>query len=209
MNDSAPASGLLIVISAPSGAGKTSLVKALLAKDHELSVSISHTTRPARPGEEDGLNYHFVERQQFEAMIDAGEFVEYADVFGNLYGTARASLAASQEKGQDLVLEIDWQGAQQVRDSFADAISVFVLPPSRTTLIERLNSRGQDSAEVIAKRTALAHIELAQHPHFDYLLVNDDFAVATEELLAIVTAERLKARIARRRHAKLIADLLG
>ena len=209
MNDSAPASGLLIVISAPSGAGKTSLVKALLAKDHELSVSISHTTRPARPGEEDGLNYHFVERQQFEAMIDAGEFVEYADVFGNLYGTARASLAASQEKGQDLVLEIDWQGAQQVRDSFADAISVFVLPPSRTTLIERLNSRGQDSAEVIAKRTALAHTELAQHPHFDYLLVNDDFAVATEELLAIVTAERLKARIARRRHAKLITDLLG
>lgn len=203
-----PASGLLIVISAPSGAGKTSLVKALLARDSSLSVSISHTTRPTRPGEEDGVNYHFVDRPQFEAMIAAGEFVEYADVFGNLYGTARESIATSQDQGQDLVLEIDWQGAEQVRKSFAEAISVFVLPPSRSALIERLNSRGQDSPDVIAARTALAHTELSQYEHFDYLLVNDDFDVATSELVAIVTAERLRARIARDRKAQLLADLL-
>ena len=204
-----PASkGLLLVISAPSGAGKTSLVKALLDRDASLAVSVSHTTRPARPGEVDGENYHFVDRARFEAMIAGGEFVEYADVFGNLYGTARESLAQGQSAGHDLVLEIDWQGAEQVRRSFPDAISVFVLPPSRATLLERLNNRGQDSPEVIAKRTALAHTELAQYEYFDYLLVNDDFDTAVSELHAVLTAERLKAPVARPRHADLLTDLL-
>ena len=202
------ATGLLLVISAPSGAGKTSLVKALLARDESLSVSVSHTTRPARPGEVDGVNYHFIAREQFEAMITNGEFVEHADVFGNLYGTARSSLEDGQATGKDVVLEIDWQGAAQVRTSFPSAISLFILPPSRTTLLERLNSRGEDSAEVIAQRTALAQTELAQYPDFDYLLVNDDFDVAVSELHAVVTAERLKAPIARPRHAELLADLL-
>jgi len=202
------AKGLLLVISAPSGAGKTSLVKALLDRDTSLAVSVSHTTRPARPGETDGENYHFVDRECFEAMISDGAFVEYADVFGNLYGTARESLVQGQAEGHDLVLEIDWQGAEQVRRSFSDAISVFVLPPSRATLIERLNNRGQDSPEVIAQRTALAHTELAQYKHFDYLLVNDDFETAVSELHAVLTAERLKSPIARPRHAELLADLL-
>jgi guanylate kinase len=149
--------GLLFVVAAPSGAGKTSLVAALLKAMPDLALSISHTTRPIRTGEADGLNYHFTTRDTFEQMIKSGQFLEYADVFGNLYGTARASLSKQRENGHDVVLEIDWQGANQVRVAFPDAISIFVLPPSRTELLARLTNRGQDSADVIERRTAQAH----------------------------------------------------
>ena len=201
--------GGLFVVSAPSGAGKTSLVAALLAADSQLGVCVSHTTRTIRPGETDGVNYHFVTRERFEQMIDAGAFVEHADVFGNFYGTARESLASLRAGGTDVVLEIDWQGAAQVRRAFADAVSIFVLPPSRRTLAQRLNARGQDSADVIARRTLLAREEMSHYGEFDYLVVNDDFNVATGDLQAIVRAERLRQQRAAERQAELLKDLLA
>lgn len=201
--------GLLFVVAAPSGAGKTSLVSALLKAMPDLALSISHTTRPIRAGEEDGVNYHFTSRAHFEAMIEDGQFLEYAEVFGNLYGTARASLNAQRDNDRDVVLEIDWQGANQVRAAFPDAISLFVLPPSRQELLARLTNRGQDSAEVIARRTAQAHTELAQYNDFDYLVINDDFDVATQDMVAIVRASRSGREAVKRRHTALIADLLS
>ena len=202
------AASLLFVVAAPSGAGKTSLVNALLKSEPGLALSISHTTRTIRPGETDGVQYHFTERSVFERMVGDGEFLEHADVFGNLYGTASRSLEQQRAGGQDVVLEIDWQGATQVRNVFPDAISIFILPPSRSELLARLQSRGQDSKEVIIRRTAQAKTELAQHGDFDYLVVNDDFDDAHADLLAIVRAARCDQRFARARHAALIADLL-
>lgn len=200
--------GLLFVVAAPSGAGKTSLVAALLDALPDLALSISHTTRPIRPGEEDGVNYHFTERSTFEDMIRDGQFLESADVFGNLYGTARASLATQRESGRDVVLEIDWQGAKQVRAAFPDAISMFVLPPSRAELLARLQGRGQDSAEVIERRTALARTELSQYNDFDYLIINDDFVTARDDMVAVVRAARSSREAVKRQNAALIADLL-
>lgn len=184
--------GQLYVISAPSGAGKTSLIKALRARMPELGLSVSHTTRAMRPGEQDGVHYHFVDVATFEAMITEGAFVEHAQVFGNYYGTSQAAISRVLAGGQDLILEIDWQGAQQVRAQFPTAISVFVLPPSRAALRERLFGRGQDDAEVIARRLAEATLEMRQHPHYDYLIINEDFSVALEQLGCIFVSSRLR-----------------
>ncbi len=201
--------GLLFVVAAPSGAGKTSLVNALLKAEPSLALSISHTTRDIRPGETDGTEYHFTERTVFEKMIKSGEFLEHAEVFGNLYGTNRNSLKQQRDAGHDVILEIDWQGAAQVRDAFPDALSVFILPPSRKELLARLQNRGQDSTEVIARRTAQATTELAQHGAFDYLIINDSFDVASQELIAIIRAARCRKDIVQRRKPELIADLLS
>ena len=185
--------GLLFVVAAPSGAGKTSLVNALLGAEPSLALSISHTTRDIRPGETQGREYHFTERSVFEEMIAQGLFLEHADVFGNLYGTNRQSLSEQRAAGHDVILEIDWQGAAQVRQAFPDALSIFILPPSRRELLKRLTSRGQDSADVIARRTAQATTEIAQHDDFDYLIINDNFDTASADLLAIVRAARCRS----------------
>lgn len=184
--------GQLYVISAPSGAGKTSLIKALRARMPELGLSVSHTTRAMRPGEQDGVHYHFVDVAKFEAMIADGAFVEYARVFGNYYGTSKAAISQVLAGGQDLILEIDWQGAQQVRAQFPTVISIFVLPPSRAALRERLFGRGQDDAEVIARRLAEATLEMRQHPNYDYLIINEDFSTALDQLGCIFLSSRLR-----------------
>jgi guanylate kinase len=201
--------GLLLIVSAPSGAGKTSLVAALLDRDPRLTISVSHTTRPRRPKEQDGINYHFVARETFEAMAARGEFMEHADVFGNLYGTSSAVVAAERRAGRDVILEIDYQGARQIRERHPDAVSVFILPPSRATLAQRLLSRAQDSKSVIDKRLAEARSEIASHAEYDYLVVNDVFADALDDLAAIVRAERLRGDRQRERLGVLLAELLS
>jgi guanylate kinase len=200
-------SRLLFVIAAPSGAGKTSLVNAVIKAEPHLSVCVSHTTRPIRPGEIDGVNYHFIDIPTFSKMVDADEFVEHAEVFGNCYGTARSSLD-THHQDTDILLEIDWQGAEQVQAAFPDAVSIFVLPPSLTALLARLRKRGQDSPSVIARRTALAHEELTHYVNFGYLVVNDEFATATADIQAIVRAERTRIDQARGRHRALLDELL-
>jgi guanylate kinase len=184
--------GVLFIVSAPSGAGKTSLLRALVPSDPRLRLSISHTTRPARPGEQDGVHYHFVDRAGFEGMAAAGEFLEHAQVFDNLYGTAERSVRDLLEDDFDVVLEIDWQGARQVRARFPEAVSVFVVPPSVEALRQRLGGRGQDSPEVIERRMRDARSELSHFAEYDYLVVNDLFEVALADLRALVTAERLR-----------------
>jgi len=197
----------LFIVSAPSGAGKTSLVRRAVADIDDLAVSVSHTTRDRRPGDEDGRDYHFVDRARFEEMIAADHFLEYADVFGNYYGTSVEAVEACLHAGQDVILEIDWQGAEQVRQKLGDVVSIFILPPSRATLIERLRGRGQDSEDVIATRTAKAVLEMQQYHLADYLIINDDFEQALAELKAVVQANRVvKARQAKR-HAGLITSL--
>ena len=183
--------GTLYVISAPSGAGKTSLVKALLEKVDRIGVSVSHTTRFPRPGEKDGVNYNFVSEDEFKKMIEASAFLEQAEVFGNYYGTSQAWVEQKLSSGEDVILEIDWQGAQQVRRLIPSMKSIFIVPPSREALAQRLNSRGQDSAEVIAARMAEATQEMSHYGEFDYLVINDDFDQALEALIAIVIANRL------------------
>jgi len=184
--------GILFVVSAPSGAGKTSLVKALLEQDAGLALSVSCTTRPPRTGEVDGVHYHFIERGRFEAAVAAGEFMEHAEVFGNLYGTRESDLRSHLASDGDLILEIDWQGARQVRERFSEAVSLFVLPPSLTELERRLHGRGTDSEEVIARRLAQARDDLGHWSEYDYLVVNDRFESALQDLGAIVRAERLR-----------------
>lgn len=186
------ARGVLLIVAAPSGAGKTSLVRSLVGAEANVTVSVSHTTRPQRPGEDDGIDYHFVDAATFEAMIKRDEFVEHATVFGNAYGTSVSAIKGVLDSGHDLVLEIDWQGAQQVRAKFADAASVFILPPSRETLVERLAKRGQDDPEVIAARMASAIAEMSHYAEFDYVIVNEDFELAVAELTVVLHAERLK-----------------
>lgn len=183
--------GQLYIISAPSGAGKTSLVTALLRAESDLGLSVSHTTRPQRPGENDGIHYHFTQKSDFEAMIARGDFLEYAEVFGNYYGTSHAAIEDVLDTGHDLILEIDWQGAQQVREKHQQVRSIFILPPSRQALLERLRGRGSDSEEVIARRTAEAMEEMSHHVDADYLVINDDFDTALADLQAIIRAERL------------------
>lgn len=186
------AAGTLFVVSAPSGAGKTSLVRALLEVDPGLHVSVSYTTRAPRPGEVDGEHYHFVDPRTFDAMVAAGAFVEYARVFDNAYGTAESALRDVLGGGDDLLLEIDWQGARQVRERLPESVSVFIMPPSLAVLEQRLRSRGQDSDAVIAGRMASARDELSRYNEYDYLLVNDRFETALAQLQAIVVAERLR-----------------
>ena len=181
---------LLFVVSAPSGAGKTSLVRALLAGDDRLAVSVSHTTRPPRATDVDGRDYHFVSPIRFAAMRDAGDFLEHASVFGHAYGTSRQAVLDQVRCGRDVILEIDWQGAAQVREAWPGAVTVFILPPSREALRTRIEGRGQDRPEVIARRMEEATRELAQHGDFDHLVVNDDFEEAAQELVGIVEGYR-------------------
>jgi guanylate kinase len=200
--------GILFIVSAPSGAGKTSLVKALLDLDHRLGVSVSHTTRPRRATETDGVNYHFVARERFQAMVEADAFLEHAEVFGNAYGTATASVEQTFATGVDVILEIDWQGAAQVRARRPDAVSIFILPPSRAALRSRLLRRGEDSADVMERRLTEARNEISHCGDFDYLMVNDDFDDALRQLQAIVTAERCRRRVAQPALEGLLEDLL-
>ena len=197
----------MYIVSAPSGAGKTSLVRRAIAELDDLAVSVSHTTRERRPGDVDGGDYHFVSRETFEAMIAADRFLEYAEVFGNYYGTSVEAVQECIGAGQDVILEIDWQGAEQVRQKFGDVVSIFVLPPSRATLIERLRGRGQDSEAVIATRTEKAVVEMQQYHRADYLIINDDFDQALVELKAVILARRVTKSRQALRHAGLITSL--
>lgn len=200
--------GQLYTISAPSGAGKTSLVSALLRSETDLGLSVSHTTRPQRPGEDNGTHYHFTEKSHFEGMIARDEFLEYAGVFGNYYGTSHTAIESALNTGQDLILEIDWQGAQQVRAKHKQVRSIFILPPSRAALLERLQGRGSDSNDVIARRTAEAITEMSHHNEADYLIINDDFDTAFADLQAIIRAERMQHARQSNRHAEKIEQLL-
>ena len=200
--------GTLYILSAPSGAGKTSLLKALQERDGDLHVSVSHTTRPMRPGERDGVHYHFVDKAAFLAKVERGDFMEHAEVFGNHYGTDEASVRRQLEAGQDTVLEIDWQGALQVRGRFPEAVSIFILPPSPEALHERLSHRGQDSEAVIQGRMSEAVSEMSHYAEFDYLVINDDFERALNELAAIVTSQRLRLSRQAERQAERISRLL-
>ena len=196
--------GNLFIVCAPSGAGKTSLVNALLEREPDLELSVSFTTRPPRPGEVDGREYHFVSRETFLMMAGRGEFLERAEVHGNLYGTAQAWIALRRNEGKDLLLEIDWQGAMQVRRLVPDAIGIFVLPPSPDALRKRLVARGQDAAEVIERRLAAAREEIAHVSEFDYVIINQNFDVAVSDLVSIVRAQRLRLSAQLARHRELI-----
>lgn len=187
---SIPHPGIPIIVSAPSGAGKTSLVSALVKELPNLKVSISHTTRAIRPGEVDGVNYHFISTAEFEKKIAENEFLEYAKVFKNYYGTSRQWLSEELQQGSDVILEIDWQGAQQVRQFFSEALSIFIFPPSLTVLETRLIQRGQDDANTIAIRLQEARHEMSHFPEFDYLVINDDFQTALIELKSIIIAAK-------------------
>lgn len=201
--------GTLFVISAPSGAGKTSLVAEMLRADHKLGVSVSHTTRPMREGEKDGVNYHFIGRAEFEAMIDRGDFLEHADVFGNYYGTSQVWVREMLDRGRDVILEIDWQGASQVRRLIPECVSIFIVPPSAQVLRDRLVGRGTDAPEVVERRLAEAREECRHAAEFDYLIVNDDFREALADLLAIVRSQRLQIVTQQARHRSLLAGLSG
>jgi guanylate kinase len=201
--------GALYIVSAPSGAGKTSLVSNLLGTDRFVKKSVSYTTRAIRPGEEDGVHYHFVSPDEFRDMKARGEFLESALVHGNEYGTSRRTVDSECAAGYDVLLEIDWQGAAQIRALKPDAVSVFVLPPSIRDLEERLRRRGQDSDEVIARRVAAARGEITHVPEFDYVIINDDFDRAAQDLISIVRAERHRRPRQLARHTDLINRLTG
>ncbi|ABP78167.1 guanylate kinase [Streptococcus pneumoniae] len=201
--------GTLYIVSAPSGAGKTSLVKALVDAQPQVRVSVSHTTRAMRPGEVDGVNYHFVSREEFLARLERNEFLEHAEVFGNLYGTSQRWLEQTLAEGYDLILEIDWQGAQQVRRLMPQAKSIFILPPTQEALRQRLNNRGQDSDEIIEKRMREAVSEMSHYVEYDYLVINDDFAHALIDLQSIFRANQLKQQAQQQRHARLLSELLA
>lgn len=201
-------SGLLFVVAAASGTGKTSLVKALLERTTNLHVSISHTTRPRRHNELDGIHYHFIEKEQFVQRIQDGEFIEYAEVFGNYYGTSQRKVEEQLQQGRDVLLEIDWQGAEQVRKLFPQAVQIFILPPTQFDLKQRLSNRGTDSVEVIERRLGQAIEDMQHYVNFDYIIINDFFERALHELEAIITAHRLTTTQQSDRHRKLIEDLL-
>ena len=201
-------SGHLFIVSAPSGAGKTTLVRLLLEKDPGIRVSISSTTRPPRTGENDGREYHFVDVQYFLEMVSRGDFLEWAEVHGNYYGTSRRWIEAEMTAGRDVLLEIDWQGAQQVRKAFPSAIGIFILPPSLEELKSRLSGRGTDSAETIARRIAAARDEMRHVDEFAYVIINDDLQQALDNLRSIVSATRLQYTTQRKRHSSLFATLL-
>lgn len=201
--------GTLYIVSAPSGAGKTSLVKALIDSCEQIRVSVSHTTRSMRPGEIDGVNYHFVSHQQFSQMRDQGHFLEQAQVFDNFYGTSQLALEKTLAEGYDLILEIDWQGAQQVRKLMPNAQSIFILPPTQEALRQRLNNRGQDSEETIERRMQDAVSEMSHYVEYDYVVINDDFATALDDLKAIFRANQLRQTAQQKRHQLLLGDLLS
>ena len=196
--------GILFIVSAPSGAGKTSLIGALLDADPEVRKSVSYTTRGPRPGEVDGLDYHFVTAAEFERMLERGEFLESAQVHGNNYGTSHQWVTEQMAKGQDILLEIDWQGAAQVRKLIPGGVGIFILPPSFDALLARLNKRAQDSPEAIARRLGNAREEIAHVGEFDYVIINQDFSRAAADLISIVRAERLKRTRQLARHSDLI-----
>lgn len=201
--------GTLFIVSAPSGAGKTSLLKALVETEEHVRVSVSHTTRPKRPGESDGVDYHFVDRDAFTRMVESGAFLEHAEVFGNFYGTSEVGIRDQLDQGDDVILEIDWQGAQQVRARFPETVSVFILPPTPEALRQRLGSRGQDSDEVIERRLGEAREEMSHYPEYDYLVVNDLFEQALGELRAIITARRLRQPLQATRLQERLRSLLN
>nr|WP_320136323.1 guanylate kinase [uncultured Amphritea sp.] len=201
--------GTLYVISAPSGAGKTSLVKALLAQDKQVRVSVSHTTRAMRSGEVDGQDYNFVSMDTFDGMIEKGQFLEYADVFTNKYGTSRLWVEEQLQQGMDVILEIDWQGAQQIRQQMPACTSIFILPPSNTELRKRLTGRGTDSEDVINHRMSEAMSEMSHYNEYEYLLINDDFDATLQELQAVFSAQRLKLTPQQQKHATMLAGLLS
>lgn len=200
--------GTLYTVSAPSGAGKTSLVKALIDTSNNLRVSVSHTTRNMRPGEIDGVNYHFVSHQAFSDMVAGADFLEHAQVFTNYYGTSKSWVEQTLANGDDVILEIDWQGAAQVRRLIPEAICVFILPPSRECLRERLTGRGQDDESVIDGRMAEAKNEISHYVESDYLIINDNFDTALAEFKAIICAERLKLQKQQQKHLSLLNSLL-
>ncbi len=201
--------GTLYIVSAPSGAGKTSLVKALLKLDTSVRVSVSHTTRPSRPGEKDGVDYNFVTHRAFDQMVGEGAFLEYAEVFENKYGTSQIWVEEQLKQGVDVILEIDWQGAQQVRHLVKNSISIFILPPSKKVLEERLTGRGQDDESVIALRMSKAVDEMSHYPEFDYVIINDQFDQALQELHSIFVARRLRQEVQQVRHESLLIELLS
>lgn len=203
--------GTLYIVSAPSGAGKSSLIQALLKTQplYDTQVSVSHTTRAQRPGEHHGEHYYFVSQDEFCAMIEQDAFLEYAQVFGNYYGTSRQAIEEILASGVDIFLDIDWQGAQQIRSKMPQARSIFILPPSRVELERRLRGRGQDSAEVIARRMAQAVAEMTHYAEYDYMIVNDDFDAALQDLKTIIRAEKLLMMRQKQRHGALISKLLA
>lgn len=203
------ASGSVFIVSAPSGAGKTSLVRALLEADPLVKLSISYTTRAPRPGEVEGQHYHFVDLNAFMVMLNRGDFLESAEVYGNHYGTSQRWIETQLAHGLDILLEIDWQGAMQVRKLMPQAISIFILPPSIAALKARLTSRAQDADEVIARRVAAAREDMSHVGEFDYVIINDDFAIAAAELQAVVKASRLQLAKQMARHRALIQNLLA
>ncbi len=200
--------GTLYIVSAPSGAGKTSLVKALMDNMAQVRVSVSHTTRSMRPGEVDGVNYHFTSREAFVEMLSQGDFLEHAEVFGNLYGTSHSWVKQTLAKGYDLILEIDWQGAQQVRKLVPEALSIFILPPSHTDLRQRLHNRGQDTDDVIETRMQQAITEMSHYVEYDYIVINDNFTTALWDLVAIFRSNQLRLSTQQKRHTQLLCDLL-
>ena len=201
-------SGQLFIISAPSGGGKTSLIEALTRKDEKLNVSVSHTTRLARPGESDGVDYFYIGETEFQKLVNQNAFVEHATVFNHHYGTSWDSLRSILAQGKDAILEIDWQGARLIRTQMA-CVSIFILPPTRETLLSRLMSRAQDSQEVITSRMNLAVKEMQHYTEYDYVVINDDFQTALDEIHAVITASRLQTVLQTARHPQLIASLIA
>lgn len=200
--------GKLYTISAPSGAGKTSLVSALIDSTQQVRVSVSHTTRAMRPGEQDGVNYHFVSHQDFQSMLAEKAFLEHAEVFGNHYGTSRAWVEQTLNEGDDVILEIDWQGAEQIKKLMPETLAIFIMPPSQRTLRERLTHRGQDDETVIDKRMAEAVNEMSHYEQGDFVVINDDFTTALADLQAIVRSSRLTLEPQKQRHQALLEGLL-
>lgn len=201
--------GTLFIVAAPSGAGKSSLVNAVLAKEAGITLSISFTSRGPRPGERHAQHYNFVSKDEFERMVAAGDFFEHALVHGDYKGTARQSVEPQLSAGKDVLLEIDWQGARQVRAKMPDCVSVFILPPSLEALRTRMRNRGQDSEDTIARRLAAAHEEMSHYGEFDYVVVNENFDAAAAELRSIFVAQRLRRPAQAERHAELIRALLA
>lgn len=201
--------GTLYTVSAPSGAGKTSLVKALVDSVRDVVVSVSHTTRKQRPGEIDGVNYHFIDHPQFEAMAQGSAFLEHALVFGNYYGTSRNWVESQLAAGMDVILEIDWQGAEQIAGVLPDTVAIFILPPSREALLERLNNRGQDDKSTIEQRMSEAVNEMSHYQLADYLVINDNFDTALTDLQSLLRSQRLSSSRQYRAHKALLDDLLS
>ena len=200
--------GKLYVISAASGAGKTSLVSALLEQVADIEVSVSHTTRASREGEVNGVNYHFVDTEQFTEMVEAAEFFEHANVFGNMYGTSQRHVEQQLQSGKDVILEIDWQGARQIRQLIPDCSTIYIAPPSIAALRERLTTRGQDDDDIIDGRMREAVSEMSHYVEFDYLVINDEFETAKENLIAIIMGNRMLIECQQTQHAELLEKLL-